>query len=543
MATIESHAEVGSLAGVRGFPVLATVIDWVSSADHKRTGRLMAGASVVVSIAVAAIGAVLSFERIDSDSSSLVDAAAAPQVLELFRYGSVLLLLAPVLLGIALAIVPLQVGSRAVSYGRLAQFGVWSWIFGATLTLIAILGNGGPGGGNPDLVDLHMLGLALTLAGLLAVALCLVVTVLTSRAPGMDLMDAPAFSWAALVGGFAVVVTFPVALGSIVYSHLLHTHGVPAADETMAMPIAVFPDWLFAQPTMLILAVLAVGVLAEVAPVTFKVRQPLRELVLVGLGVMTVAALTGVTQTQHVLDLDGSGPDAVKSAILWALFNGLPVLGILIVLAAVGLASKTGTIAVRGPLVAATLGVLVVLAGAAANAMQHVADLGLVGTAVGDGANALVVYGALASAIGAIGWWWPKWTGRTISDVQIAGLGGAAALGGLAVGAASIVAGFADQPASAIADFSYDGPSGLWNAVAALGHLLAALSLLGLVAQAVRSRGSDAAGDDPWDGHTLEWSTPSPAPADNFVELAMVGSPEPLLDVKPGRADGSKVGS
>jgi heme/copper-type cytochrome/quinol oxidase subunit 1 len=83
----------------------------------------------------------------------------------------------------------------------------------------------------------------------------------------------------------------------------------------------------------------------------------------------------------------------------------------------------------------------------------------------------------------------------------------------------------------------------LWNAVAALGHLLVALSLLGLVAQAVRSRGSDAAGDDPWDGHTLEWSTPSPAPVDNFVELAMVGSPEPLLDVKPGRADGSKVGS
>jgi hypothetical protein len=183
---------------------------------------------------------------------------------------------------------------------------VWSWIFGAVLTILAILGNGGPGGGDSDFVDLHMLGVGLTLVGLSAVALCLVVTVLTSRAPGMDLMDAPAFSWAALVGGFAIVVTFPVALGSIVYSYLLHTYGVPAAGEQdMAMPISVFPDWLFGQPTTLVMVVLAVGFLAEVAPVVFKVRQPLREAVLVGLGVMTVAALTGITQTQHVLDLDG----------------------------------------------------------------------------------------------------------------------------------------------------------------------------------------------------------------------------------------------
>ena len=41
------------------------------------------------------------------------------------------------------------------------------------------------------------------------------------------------------------------------------------------------------------------------------------------------------------------------------------------------------------------------------------------------------------------------------------------------------------------------------------------------------------AGDDPWDGQTLEWATSSPAPADNFPVMPRVTSAEPLFDMKP----------
>ena len=46
----------------------------------------------------------------------------------------------------------------------------------------------------------------------------------------------------------------------------------------------------------------------------------------------------------------------------------------------------------------------------------------------------------------------------------------------------------------------------------------------------VAGRG-EAAGSDPWDGHTLEWSTTSPPPADNFRILPEVRSETPLLDL------------
>ena len=37
--------------------------------------------------------------------------------------------------------------------------------------------------------------------------------------------------------------------------------------------------------------------------------------------------------------------------------------------------------------------------------------------------------------------------------------------------------------------------------------------------------------DNPVGGHTIEWSTTSPAPADNFEHVPTVASPEPQFDL------------
>jgi cytochrome c oxidase subunit 1 len=42
----------------------------------------------------------------------------------------------------------------------------------------------------------------------------------------------------------------------------------------------------------------------------------------------------------------------------------------------------------------------------------------------------------------------------------------------------------------------------------------------------------EAAGNDPWDAWTLEWSTPSPPPDYNFAEDPVVRSRRPLWDLK-----------
>jgi heme/copper-type cytochrome/quinol oxidase subunit 1 len=86
----------------------------------------------------------------------------------------------------------------------------------------------------------------------------------------------------------------------------------------------------------------------------------------------------------------------------------------------------------------------------------------------------------------------------------------------------------------------------VWNVLVTVGHGLMVVTVFGFVGVAISSFTGDqsnAAGDDPWDGQTLEWATASPAPTDNFAEIHTVASATPLLDLKPARtsSEGEKV--
>ena len=76
-----------------------------------------------------------------------------------------------------------------------------------------------------------------------------------------------------------------------------------------------------------------------------------------------------------------------------------------------------------------------------------------------------------------------------------------------------------------------------WNetaqAVREIGHGLMALTIVafaGLMLKTFTGAGQVAA-QNPFGGHTVEWSAASPAPAHNYDELVTVASPEPQFDV------------
>jgi len=122
-----------------------------------------------------------------------------------------------------------------------------------------------------------------------------------------------------------------------------------------------------------------------------------------------------------------------------------------------------------------------------------------------------------------------------VPDKQVLPL---AALGFLATAFSSLpylIAGFAKQPANA-SEFDYEGPQKLWNGLTAAGHFLMFVTVVAFIGLVARSfRNGSVAGDDPWDGQTLEWATSSPAPYANFGDVHTVASAEPLLDLKPRR--------
>ena len=98
-----------------------------------------------------------------------------------------------------------------------------------------------------------------------------------------------------------------------------------------------------------------------------------------------------------------------------------------------------------------------------------------------------------------------------------------------------------------VADYlGSDGFTGL-NQLSTLGSFLLGASTLPFLWNAVhtlRGRLGTPAGDDPWDGHTLVWATPSPPPENFEGALPPIRSQRPVWDRRhPGHTTVAGHGS
>jgi cytochrome c oxidase subunit 1 len=87
-----------------------------------------------------------------------------------------------------------------------------------------------------------------------------------------------------------------------------------------------------------------------------------------------------------------------------------------------------------------------------------------------------------------------------------------------------------------IADYSSTAGWNQLNLLATIGSFTIALSMLPFLWNVFISlRSGEIAGDDPWEGNTLEWATSSPPPPYNFDRLPLIRSERPLFDLRHGR--------
>src|SRR4029079_8579420 len=183
------------------------------------------------------------------------------------------------------------------------------------------------------------------------------------------------------------------------------------------------------------------------------------------------------------------------------------------------------------------------------NVLLPFVDLDLQGTVFEEGVTVAFVYGILLAGLGAAAWWIPKAYGGRLPDLPLFGIAALAWLGALLASVPYGIAGFLDQPGYA-AVWDNDGPGEFLNTLVTVGHGLVAIAVVAMLgvraAEACAARAAVAwlgwrapAGGhrptgepDPWgSGQTLEWTTSSPAPHDNFAEVPTVMSPEPVLDL------------
>jgi len=550
MTTIDTRPDADAVSGdaVDDSTVVSfftTAGAWVVTTDHKRIGRIFVGVGLLALAASAVLGLLLGLERAD-DGSALLDADALLQLFQAYRVGLVFGAIIPLTLGLAVAIVPLQVGARSIAFPRVALTGCYAWLGGLALTMAALGRNGGIGGGDANMVDLFLAGHGLMIVGLVAAAGCVATTVLTTRAPGMTMRRVPLFAWSSLVGAIGIVLALPVVFGVIVYLFVDHRLGL-GANFGGGEGIADWIGWAFSVPAVAVYSLPALGVAAELVPVTFRQRQAMRGVAYAGLALVGVTALAATTQQfVHDVTIDTDATTFFEGVFPFLIFAGLPVLGVLVVMATGALTAKQGAAngrpRISAGFVFSFLGLGMVFVGLVANFLLGITDLELLGTSMEEGATVYVVYGSALGVMGGLAFWAPKLWGRVLPDAKAIPL---ALLGVLATILAALplcVGAFFDLPGGIPANdaqvgavLSLDGVDGgsIWIVLSLVGHALMVLTVLafaGLMLAKFTGDG-EAAEANPAGGQTIEWSTASPAPADNYEHVATVASAEPLFDL------------
>ena len=487
-------------------------VESLGSSDHKTIGRLFIGASLlfgVMALGLAALAALHEIPDVD-----ILDDDVVFQILTLSRLAVGFLFAIPLLLGLAIYLVPLQVGAATIAFPRAAAAAFWTWLLGGVLLVVSYAVDGGIGGSDANAIDLGYLALAVTLMALLLGAVCVATTVVTLRTTGLRLEQVPMFSWSMLVASSIWLLSLPVALANILLIYLDHRLGRPS-DFGVGLNQWPQIEWLVQQPQVFVLAIPALGVVGDVVATLAGVRQQKRGVMLSAIAAFGILAFGAWAQPFFNGD--------VRTQWLFVGMGFAVLLPLFAVLGGWALTLREGTLALNAPMVGAGLAMVPLLLAGVASALYVIEPLDLQ-------ESPYTQYGVLALGIGAVtvagsaglAYWGPKIWGRPpINGVALLAVASGFA-GSCIAGLAFVINGLvadADEVADA-ADF-LNGTAAAGLALLALAVLLTIVSLLG--------RGPNP-GDDPWQGQTLEWATSSPPPLGNFGTLTEVTSAEPLLD-------------
>ena len=279
-------AELRELA--RTFAPRPGLWGWLTSVDHKSIAKRYIVTSFVFFI-LGGLNAGMMRLQLAFPQNTFVGPDRYNQLFTVHGTAMMFLFAVPVMTAFGLYLVPLMVGTRDVAYPRLNAFGYWTFLIGGLFLFVSFYLNTGPDTGwfayvplsGPDYspgkrVDVWAQVVTFTeIAGLVA-AVEIIVTILKQRAPGMWLNRIPLYVWAILVVSFMIVFAMPaVAMAStmmLAMDRLVATHFFNPAEGGDAL-LWQHMFWFFGHPEVYIMFIPGLGFVSHIVE-TFT-RRPI----------------------------------------------------------------------------------------------------------------------------------------------------------------------------------------------------------------------------------------------------------------------------
>jgi cytochrome c oxidase subunit I len=522
---------------------------WLSTVDHKRIAVLYLLTGLFFFV-VGGVEALLMRLQLALPNNHFLQPDTFNQLFTMHGTTMIFLVVMPVMFGFVNYVLPLQIGARDMAFPRLNALGFWLVPFGGILLHFSVLAGGAPAVGwfsytplsetpySSNLgVDYWAVALFVLGIGSISLAVNIIATVISRRAPGMTMRRLPLFTWINFVNAFIIIFALPVlnaGLAMLLIDRQLEGHFfLPLRGGSAVLWQHIF--WAFGHPEVYIMVLPAFGIVSEIIPV-FS-RKPIFGYEFVAGSSVAIALLSLSVWGHHMFTVGMGRPLDLFfaiSSLLIAIPTGVKVLNW----------SATmfgGRIRLQVPMLfciafliqflcAGITGIshaVVPLDWQTKNSYYLIAHFHFV--AVG---------GIVFAAFAAVHYWFPKMSGRLLSErlgkwefwLMVVGFN-----------MTFIIQHFLGLLGMPRRVFTYpDLPHFTWmNLLSTAGVFFMSAAALILVWNLVASFfGGKIAGDNPWSAWTLEWATTSPPPHENFHALPPIRSRRPLWDIaNPDRPD------
>jgi cytochrome c oxidase subunit 1 len=449
----------------------------------------------------------------------------------------------PLVEGVAIYFLPLMLGARDMVFPRLNAFGYWVYLLGGIVVWGSLLMGSAPNAGwfnyvplaGPDFspsinIDIYTTAISFMEIAALVAAVEFIITIFRVRAPGMSLNRMPLFVWAVLVMSFMIIFAFPPLVLTSIFL---------AADrliDTNFFNVALGGNpllwqhlfWWFGHPEVYIIAVPAFGIISTIIP-TFA-RRPIVGYLIVAVSMLMIGVVSFGLWVHHMFSADSSilGMSLFAAASMAiALPSGMQVF------AWIGTIWDSKKVEWTSPMQWVTGAIVLFTVGGLTGPMLaaipwdwQVTDTHFVTAHF----HYLLLGGAVFPLIGGLYYWFPKMTGRMLSE-RLGKWSFWLSFIGFNIAFFTLhytgLMGMPRRVHTYIADQGFDLPM----QITLVGVLILFAGLGVTVWNVITSiRRGQPAGDNPWQASTLEWATSSPPPLYNFSRIPMVTSGNPLRD-------------
>jgi cytochrome c oxidase subunit I+III len=516
----------------------------LATVDHKIVGRRYVITGFVFFV-LAGVLALLMRTQLMKPDNELISPDRYNQLFSMHGTTMMFLFAVPIMEAMAVYLVPLMCGTRNISFPRLNAYSYWVYLFGGIMIWLAFLMNIGPETGwfsyvplaGPEYspgkrTDFWAQMITFTEVAALAVAVELVATIMKQRAPGMTVSRMPLFLWSMLVTSLMIIIAMPavmLASSFLIADRLIGTqffNPVEGGDALLWQHLF----WFFGHPEVYIIFLPALGMVSSI--VTTFARRTIFAYTSMVLALLATGLLAFGLWVHHMFatGLPHLGSSFYTAAsMMIAIPSGVQIFAWIATLWDGKPRLQSPLLFVIGFIVIFVLGGLTGVMLAAVPLDLQVHDTYFVVAHF----HYVLIGGAVFPLFGAFYYWFPKFTGRMLSERLGKWNFWLFFIGFNVAFFPMHILGLAGMPRRV---YTYSADLG-WeslNQLSSIGAFMIGISVLLFIVNVVRSlRAGAPAGDNPWGASTLEWATSSPPPPYNFMHVPVVTGREALWQPEP----------